>query len=135
MLSGLLPGICQFATEQLFDDPQILEVRPISADLLPAFDAESKRRKYALLLGKEPRLHVKTKSAQTSSIEICCETDPDNCTDYRLEHSLIQFDEKPAILDVPAAASTKCKLTARGLSKKSWTTLDLNVEVKTIKHV
>ena len=48
------------------------------------------------------------------SIEICCETVPDNCTGYALEHSLIQFDEKPAILEIPAAASTRCNLTARG---------------------
>ncbi|CAE7324324.1 Dll4 [Symbiodinium sp. CCMP2456] len=138
MLFGLLPGIFQIATERLFVDPQILEVRAISADLLPAFDAESGRGKYVLLLGKEPRLHVKTRAAQTSSIEICCETGPDtskNCTAHPLQHSLIQFDEKPAILKIPVVASTRCSLTARGLSKKSSTTLDLMVEVKTIKHV
>ncbi|CAE7745822.1 dlc [Symbiodinium sp. CCMP2592] len=135
MLVGMLPGIFQFATEQLFVDPQILAVRPISADLLPAFDAESTRSKHVLLLGRDPRLHVKTKSAQTSSIEICCDTDPDNCTGYTLEHSLIQFDEKPAILEIPAAASTRCNLTARGLSKKSFTTLDLMVAVKAIKNL
>ena len=132
----------------------ILPRRAISADLLPGFDADSDRKKYVLLLGREPRLHVKTKSAQTStlgcrwhvrsasysnatacsrrtegpapemltacldarSIEICCETDPDNCAHYTLEHSLIEFDEKPAILEIPAASSTRCSLTARGLA-------------------
>ncbi|CAE7542851.1 TNC [Symbiodinium microadriaticum] len=135
MLFGMLPGVFQFATEKLFVDPQILAVRPISADLLPAFDSENMRSKYVLLLGRDPRLHVKTKSAQTSSIEICCETDPGNCTRYALEHSLIQFDEKPAILEIPAESSTRCSLTARGLSKKSSTTLDLMVAVKAIKNV
>eukprot|EP00439_Symbiodinium_sp_Y106_P081998 s585_g21.t1 len=138
MLFGMVPGIFQFATEQLFVDPQILEVRAISAHLLPAFDAESGRKEYVLLLDKDPRLQVKTKSAQTSSIEICCVTDPDNstnCTDYPLRHSLIQFDEKPTILKIPASASAKCSLTAKGLSQKSWTTLDLMVELKTVKRV
>ncbi|CAE7867600.1 FP2 [Symbiodinium sp. KB8] len=135
MLFGMLPGVFQFATEKLFVDPQILAVRAISADLLPGFDADSDRKKYVLLLGREPRLHVKTKSAQTSSIEICCETDPDNCAHYTLEHSLIEFDEKPAILEIPAASSTRCSLTARGLSKKSSTTLDLMVAVKSVKNV
>ncbi|CAE7324319.1 TNC [Symbiodinium sp. CCMP2456] len=134
MLFGMVPGILQFATERLFVDPQILEVRAISAYLLPAFDAESKRKQYVLLLDKDPSLHVKTRAAQTSSIQICCENTK-NCTDYPLQHSLIQFDETPAILKIPAAASTKCNLTARGLSKKSSTTLDLNVEVKTVKYV
>ncbi|OLP88537.1 Adhesive plaque matrix protein 2 [Symbiodinium microadriaticum] len=69
------------------------------------------------------------------SIEICCETDPDNCAHYTLEHSLIEFDEKPAILEIPAASSTRCSLTARGLSKKSSTTLDLMVAVKSVKNV
>ncbi|CAE7375717.1 NOTCH2 [Symbiodinium sp. CCMP2456] len=138
MLLGLFPGIFQFATEQLFVDPQILEVRGISAHMLPAFAAESKRKNYVLLLGQDPSLHVKTKSAQTSSIELCCETDPEslaNCTDYVLEHSLIQFDEKPAILKIPAVAATNCSLTARGLSKKSWTMLELMVELQDLKHV
>ena len=42
--------------------------RAISAHLLPAFDADSKRKEYVLLLGKDPRLHVKTKAAQTSTL-------------------------------------------------------------------
>ena len=48
--------------------PAILPRRPISADLLPAFDSENMRSKYVLLLGRDPRLHVKTKSAQTSTL-------------------------------------------------------------------
>ncbi|CAE7745864.1 NOTCH1 [Symbiodinium sp. CCMP2592] len=127
----------QFATEQLFVDPKILEVRAISAYLLPAFDAERESKQYVLLLDKDPSLHVKTRAAQTSSIEICCETDSDdskNCTAHPLEHSLIEFDEKPAILKIPVVASTRCSLTARGLSKKSSKTLDLMVAVKDSSH-
>ncbi|CAE7224327.1 FP2 [Symbiodinium necroappetens] len=120
----------------------ILPRRAFSADLLPAFDSERDRDNYVLLLGREgrePHLSVKIKSTQTSSVEICC-TDPDSCTRYVLEHSLLHFNEKPAdeetvILKIPAASSTRCNLTALGLSKKLSLTLDLMVAVKSVKNL
>ena len=66
------------------------------------------------------------------SIEICCETDPGNCTRYALEHSLIQFDEKPAILEIPAESSTRCSLTARGLALDVFQVVILGIWYSTV---
>ncbi|CAE7695748.1 N [Symbiodinium sp. CCMP2456] len=126
LLFGMLPGMCQFATERLFVDPKFVDVRAYSATIFPSFNPN--RSNYLLLLDRDPRLQVKTKSRHTSSIKMCCYPSDQPCESRRLHHSLIQFDDDPITLKVPANESSSCTLTASGLSSHASAVLKLKVE-------
>ncbi|CAE7024877.1 GALNT12, partial [Symbiodinium sp. CCMP2456] len=128
LLCGTLPGICQFATERIFIKPKFLDVRAYSATVFPSFNPS--RDSYLLLLDRDPRLQVKTKSRHTSSIKICCNPSEQPCENRPLQHSLIQFDDDPITLKVPANESSDCTLTASGLSSHAFATLNFRVELQ-----
>ncbi|CAE6971582.1 Jag1, partial [Symbiodinium natans] len=126
---GVLPLMIQKGMDRLFDPPGIEDVRahPTNLFLQPesGFD-------FLLLVeqGKPPVLHVKTKFQQTSRVSICCPENSKNCNFREFNHSLVEFDDKQKIVDVPLkdGASTNCTLTALGLSRSARTSRQIRVE-------
>ncbi|CAE7898227.1 jag1a, partial [Symbiodinium sp. KB8] len=105
LLLGLLPGICQLLTERLFEDPDILDMKAVSAALIPSFRQASRR------------------------VSLCCGRSDQKCEHHPLKHSLMQFDEEPALLEIPTNVPANCTLSVEGLSLYARSKLHLRVQM------
>ncbi|CAE7201096.1 GALNT12 [Symbiodinium natans] len=138
LLVGVAPFAFQLAMSELFVTPAIVDLRPLSAMLIPKFHPGLKLHTYRLLVNPaSSRLQVSPKFSQASSVSICCATGSSYppCEKIPFDHSLLSFDERPAALQVPiASVSAQCELTVRGLSRDDTTRLHLTVETVNKYH-
>ncbi|CAE7890580.1 unnamed protein product, partial [Symbiodinium microadriaticum] len=154
---GAMPCLFQLGTSRLFVQPEILDLKAVSATLMPSFVPVKHGRSLRLLLGAERSadkkaaigtpehpylllldanlagLTVSPKFSHTTSIGICCDSSA-NCSSHSFKHSLLKFDDKPAVLRIPANATTNCRLMVQGLSSHAVTEICLRVEVMRDHH-
>ncbi|CAE7333455.1 Notch3 [Symbiodinium sp. CCMP2456] len=132
---GALPGAFHLMAERLFAKPEIVDVKPFAAILLPRFDRLSERTDYLVLVDSDSgTLRVKPKFEQASNVRLCCGASGASCSNHSFEHSLMRFDDNPAVLEF-GANPTNCTLIVSGHASQATTKLRLRVEQSTDHHL